>query len=134
MAVVLFGDTTHRSESSYNRGDSTGSGIFWRADADACEGYGDRIRSYCTAGDPFCDVGPNINATAHLTYVADYGEEVTDFVVAQYKNGGEAGDENNTAVGEVVGNAVAAQESAGSQIRSMLALVVTSFLLACVTI
>jgi len=51
---------------------------------------GSRIRSYCTAGDPFCDVGNpvNTNAEAHLTYVEDYGEEVVAYVVEQYRNGG----------------------------------------------
>lgn len=51
---------------------------------------GSRIRSYCTAGDPFCDVGNPVNADAeaHLTYVEDYGEEVVAYVVEQYRNGG----------------------------------------------
>jgi hypothetical protein len=51
---------------------------------------GSRIRSYCTAGDPFCDVGNPLltDANAHLTYVEDYGEGVISYVVEQYKNGG----------------------------------------------
>ena len=51
---------------------------------------GSRIRSYCTAGDPFCDVGNPLltDANAHLTYIEDYGEEVVTYVVEQYKNGG----------------------------------------------
>lgn len=51
---------------------------------------GSRIRSYCTAGDPICDVGNPINtdAEAHLTYVDDYGEEVIAYVVEQYRNNG----------------------------------------------
>ena len=51
---------------------------------------GSRIRSYCTAGDPICDVGNPINtdAEAHLTYVDDYGKEVAAYVVEQYKNNG----------------------------------------------
>ena len=51
---------------------------------------GSRIRSYCTAGDPFCDVGNPLltDANAHLTYIEAYGEEVVTYVVEQYKNGG----------------------------------------------
>lgn len=131
VAVVLFGDTTHRSESTYNRGDSTGSGIFWRADTDVCESYGDRVRSYCTAGDPFCDVGPNLNATAHLTYVTDYGAEVVDYVVRQYQNGGEEGAESDAAAEEEAGGSVAAQESSGFWSWSISGVAVMACLLAC---
>lgn len=132
VAVVLFGDTTHRSESAYNRGDSTGSGIFWRADSDVCESYGDRIRSYCTAGDPFCDVGPNLNATAHLTYVTDYSAEVVDYVVRQYQNGGEEGAESDAVAEEEAGDSVAAQEeSSGSWSWSISGVAVMASLLAC---
>ena len=127
---MLFGDTTHRSESSYNYGDSTGSGVFWRADSESCESYGNRIRSYCTAGDPFCDVGPNLNGTAHLTYVTDYGEEVAEYVVRQYENGGEAGIENGTVVNEESGDSVAAQENVGSRMWSVSGLLVVASLLA----
>lgn len=130
VAVVLFGDTTHRSESTYNRGDSTGSGIFWRADSDVCESYGDRIRSYCTAGDPFCDVGLNLNATAHLTYVTDYGAEVVDYVVRQYQNGGEEGAERDAVADEKAGDSVAAQESNGSWSWSVSGVAVMASLLA----
>ncbi|KAI1844223.1 hypothetical protein JX266_009514 [Neoarthrinium moseri] len=87
VAVVLFGDTTHRKDASYNRGNSTGSGIYWRADISACEGLGNRIRSYCDAGDPFCDVNMEPKGNPHLEYVYHYGNEVVEYVIEQYKSG-----------------------------------------------
>ena len=110
----------------------TGSGIFWRADSHVCESYGDLIRSYCTAGDPFCDVGPNLNATAHLTYVADYGAEVVDYVVRQNHNGGEDGAESDAvAGGKEAGDSVAAQESGGTCSWSISGVAIMASLLAC---
>lgn len=76
---------------------------------------GSRIRSYCTAGDPFCDVGNPINtdAEAHLTYVEDYGEEVVAYVVEQYRNGGLS---NGTSGRDAAAaSAAAGQESAGGR-------------------
>lgn len=75
---------------TYSAGNGTGNGLFWRGDLSACEAMGSRIRSYCTAGDPFCDIGNPLltDAIAHLTYIEDYGEEVVTYVVEQYKNGG----------------------------------------------
>jgi acetylxylan esterase len=84
VAVVLFGDPSHRGDAGYNHGDSTGSGVFWRSDISACEALGDRIRSYCGRGDPFCDVGLVLSPTVHLTYVLTYGKEVIDYIVGQY--------------------------------------------------
>lgn len=88
------------------------------------------MRSYCTAGDPFCDVGPNLNAIAHLTYVADYGGEVVDYVVGQYENGGEEGTESDAVAEEEVGNSVAAQESGGTRLWSISGIAVVASLLA----
>lgn len=89
ISVVLFGDPTQRNDTSYNHGTwtNTGNGVFYRADASACNALGSRIRTYCDAGDPFCDLGPHFNATAHTKYIENYGEEVAQFVVGQYKNG-----------------------------------------------
>ncbi|KAL1880119.1 hypothetical protein Daus18300_001482 [Diaporthe australafricana] len=87
ISVVLFGDPTHRSDASYNHGNSTGSGMFWRHDFSACEALGSRIRSYCDSGDPFCSVGPEANALTHVTYLDRYSTDVAQFVVDQYHNG-----------------------------------------------
>lgn len=78
---------------------------------------GSRIRSYCTAGDPFCDVGNpvNANAEAHLTYVEDYGEEVVAYVVEQYRNGGLSnGTDGRDGPAGSSDAAATGQESAGS--------------------
>lgn len=93
VSVVLFGDTTQRSEASYNHGtwNNTGNGVFYRYDTSACNALGNRIRAYCDAGDPFCDVGPFFDVNAHLQYIQRYGKEVVQFVVGQYKNGTTSG-------------------------------------------
>jgi hypothetical protein len=88
------------------------------------------MRSYCTAGDPFCDVGPNLNATTHLTYVADYGGEVVDYVVRQYQNGGEEGAESDAVNDEEASDNVAAQESSGAWSWSISGVAITASLLA----
>jgi acetylxylan esterase len=84
VAVTLFGDPTHRRDAPYNRGNGTGSGVFWRADISACEALGRRIRAYCDVGDQFCCVGPEINEFIHGTYLDRYSREVVRFVVDQY--------------------------------------------------
>lgn len=65
--------------------------MFYREDITACEALGKRIRAYCDAGDPFCDVGELVDQMAHLEYVQRYSEEIVEFVVEQYRNGGESG-------------------------------------------
>lgn len=61
--------------------------MFYRPDISHCEALGSRIRSYCDAGDPFCDLGEHFNGTAHKKYIQNYGDEVAKFVVDKYKNG-----------------------------------------------
>ncbi|KAF3017186.1 hypothetical protein E8E14_012210 [Neopestalotiopsis sp. 37M] len=85
VAAVLFGDPSHRDGALYNYGNSTGQGIYWRADIRACEALGDRLRSYCDAGDPFCAVG-YLDPAAHLTYVINHGTEIAEYVREQYIN------------------------------------------------
>lgn len=87
VSVVLFDDPTHRSNASYNHGNSTDSGMPWRHDFSACDALGNRIRSYCEAGDPFCSVGPEANALTHVTYLDRYSTDVAQFVVDRYHNG-----------------------------------------------
>ncbi|KAF4973948.1 hypothetical protein FZEAL_9095 [Fusarium zealandicum] len=95
VSVVLFGDPTHRDGAPYNHGNSTGSGLFWRDDISGCKALGSRMRSYCTAGDQFCAVGTEISVTAHGRYIQDYGKEVIEYVVSQYKNGGDSGSKSS---------------------------------------
>lgn len=134
VSVLLFGDPTHRSEASYNYGDSSGSGVFWREDVSACDAYGDRIRSYCTAGDPFCDVGDELSGTAHVSYIAEYGEELAGYVVEQYQNGSEADAGGNATRIENENQAAvdATQESGGSRLSSvsMMAVALSLFVVA----
>lgn len=88
VSVVLFGDPSHRGDAKYNHGNSTGSGIFWRHDISACEAMGSRVRSYCDSGDPYCSVGPEVDASTHVTYLQRHSLEIARFVVDQYNNGG----------------------------------------------
>lgn len=76
---------------------------------------GSRIRSYCTAGDPICDVGNPINtdAEAHLTYVDDYGQEVVAYVLEQYNNPGLSNGTSGRDGGAA--STTATQESAGGR-------------------
>ncbi|KAI9155763.1 Acetylxylan esterase [Paramyrothecium foliicola] len=88
LAVVLLGDPTHSYNAPYNYGNSTGNGIFWRSDFSACEALGNRIRAYCDQGDPFCDVGAIPSVTPHLVYILVHGEEIVQYVIQQYREGG----------------------------------------------
>ena len=89
MAIVLFGDPSHSNQASYNRSNGTGSGVFYRSDISTCEALGNRIRSYCEAGDPYCDVGgAQASPTVHLKYIINYGAEAAKYVIEQYKTGG----------------------------------------------
>jgi hypothetical protein len=96
VSVVLFGDPTHRNESTYNYGNATGNGIFFRPASPSCEKLGSRIRSYCNVGDPFCDVEAPPSETTHGRYIQVNGEEVALFVVEQYKNGGQSNGTNGS--------------------------------------
>lgn len=86
ISVVLFGDPSHRGDATYNYGNSTGSGLFWRHDISACEAMGSRIRSYCDSGDQFCSVGTEVGALTHVTYLQRYSSDIARFVVDQYNN------------------------------------------------
>lgn len=57
---------------------------------------GSRIRSYCDAGDPFCDVGQFLNTTAHMYYVPQYNEDVVEFVVNQFRKHQHSDKQNNS--------------------------------------
>lgn len=100
----------------------------------ACDAYGDRIRSYCTAGDPFCDVGDELSGPAHVSYIADYGEELAGYVLEQYQNGGEAGAGRNATRDESDDQATTAatQESDGRKLSSvsMMAVALSLFAVA----
>lgn len=92
---------------------------------------GNRIRSYCTSGDPFCDVGDAIDtdAEAHGNYVDDYGEEVVDYVIAQFRNDGASGQVNGTSEQDEAASA-ASEESASSERLAMSAVAISASLMA----
>ncbi|CAG9985618.1 unnamed protein product [Clonostachys byssicola] len=118
IAILEFGDPTHVANATYNRGNSTKDGIF-ALDRDAvkrCESLGDSLRSYCDAGDTYCDLG-NVTGV-HTSYFKRYTDETVDFVVSRYQN---AGDQSSTTISPtgsattgVGGSASATGDSGGS--------------------
>uniref|UniRef100_A0A8H7TSQ3 Cutinase n=1 Tax=Bionectria ochroleuca TaxID=29856 RepID=A0A8H7TSQ3_BIOOC len=97
IATLLLGDPSHKNSTNYNYGSHnlTGDGVFYRGDTGACDALGKRIRSYCDAGDVYCDVGPAYS-DAHVRYVKDRKEELVNYIVEQWKNGGETGEVSTT--------------------------------------
>lgn len=126
VSIILFGDPVHRADASYNYGNSTGSGIFWRPDISACEALGSRIRAYCDTGDQFCSVGPEVDAYVHGTYLDRYADDVARFVVDQYNNGGVSN--GSDAAGPVPTTAPATVSESGRH-SVMIVLVLTTALL-----
>lgn len=88
-----MGDPSARNGTTYQYGtyNNTGNGIFYRENTKDCEAYGKRIRAYCDAGDPFCDVGTYYALGTHTKYVQNHGKEIIEYVVEQFKNGGDSG-------------------------------------------
>ncbi|KAH7310472.1 cutinase-domain-containing protein [Stachybotrys elegans] len=82
VAIVLFGDPAHTTEAPYNHGTSTNDGIFARHDIGVCQDYADRLVSYCDTGDIYCDRGDDRDV--HGQYVAEYGDDVFNFIVGRY--------------------------------------------------
>lgn len=95
VSIVLFGDPS-QTNTTFSRGNwtNTGIGMFYRQNTTTCEALGKRIRAYCHAGDPFCDVGDYVDAPAHVQYRQNYGEEVVEYVLDMYNNWG-TGDEGS---------------------------------------
>lgn len=119
VSVVLFGDPSHRGDATYNHGNGTGSGIFWRHDISACEAMRSRIRSYCDSGDPYCSVGPEVDPTTHVTYLQRHNSDVARFVVDQYNNGG-ASNESDVANPSPTTGSVTVSESDRHSVAIML--------------
>lgn len=97
ISIVLFGDPS-QTNTSFSRGNwtNTGNGMFYRPNTTACEALGKRIRAYCHAGDPFCDVGDYVDAPAHVQYRQHYGDEVVKYVVDMYNSWGSDDDGSET--------------------------------------
>lgn len=78
-AVIQMGDPRHMAGLPFDVGTSRRNGLFPRAADQQLTRFGRRVRSYCDAGDPFCDSGKVF--PIHLTYLAHYGNAATRFVV-----------------------------------------------------
>lgn len=83
IAVILFGDPTHRANASYNEGTSRHDGIFERPNITACEDY-PFLKSYCDTGDIYCDAGDD--RPVHGEYVQRYGTDVVEEVIKAWNN------------------------------------------------
>ncbi|CAH0043373.1 unnamed protein product [Clonostachys solani] len=118
IAILEFGDPTHVSSATYNRGNSTKNGIF-ALDSDSvkrCESLGDSLRSYCDTGDSYCDLG-NVTGV-HTSYFQRYTNETVDFVVSRYQNTGDQSSTTTSPTGSVTtgvgGSASATGDVGGS--------------------
>lgn len=128
ISVVLFGDPSHRGDATFNHGNSTGSGMFWRHDISACEAMGSRIRSYCDSGDPFCSVGPESDGLTHVTYLQRHSSDIARFVVDQYNNGGGSNTSDAANPSPTIGH-VTVSESGRHSVMMMLVMTTALFVL-----
>lgn len=128
ISVVLFGDPSHRGDATYNYGNSTGSGLFWRHDISACEAMGSRIRSYCDSGDQFCSVGTEVGALTHVTYLQRYSSDIARFVVDQYNKGGASNTSDGTNPSPTIGP-VTVSESDRNSVMMVLVMTTAVFVL-----
>jgi len=84
IAAILFGDPTHDTSASWNRGTSTRDGLSPRENVTACESYAPKIESYCDTGDIYCDLGND--TTVHGSYFSKYTINAVEFIVAKFNS------------------------------------------------
>ena len=79
-AVVFYGDPTFVSGETYDRGTHIWNegGIFARGSTDL-RNYASRIRSWCDAGDPVCQIA-GLDMSVHGGYFSRYNSAATSFV------------------------------------------------------
>jgi hypothetical protein len=100
IAIVTFGDPSHKAGMPWNEGTSNKTGvgpyfffvsqqettdrfqIFQRANTTACEPYSPMIRAWCDTGDIYCDHG-NLTGV-HGTYFANYTTDAAEFIVGRF--------------------------------------------------
>ncbi|PNY25129.1 Acetylxylan esterase 2 [Tolypocladium capitatum] len=113
VAIVLFGDPTHRANTTYDKGTSINNGAFQRGDASVqvCTKYADRLVSYCDTGDVYCDLGAD--GKVHRSYVQKYGDDTVKYIVAKYNAAVKNGGGNSTAIGTATAT-TAAPTTSGS--------------------
>jgi hypothetical protein len=83
VASILFGDPTRAANEPWNAGNVTDrNGLFPRVNNGACEPYSAGMRSWCDAGDRYCDAGTN--AAIHGGYFAKYTAEAAAWVQSRF--------------------------------------------------
>lgn len=86
-AAIVFGDTRHTANQSYNvlsgRG-INGYAIRTNKMLTALDVYATRMRSYCDKNDPICCRGHDINV--HLNYFANYTNSAASWLVSTINN------------------------------------------------
>lgn len=90
MAALLFGDTRHTADQSYNvESGAEGNGLFPRTDQllSDLNRYSAVLRSYCVSTDPICaeDMGPVV-AETHLNYFEIYPQAAAAWVQEMVSN------------------------------------------------
>ncbi|KAF6806963.1 Acetylxylan esterase 1 [Colletotrichum sojae] len=84
VAVVLFGDPTHNTTETWNKGTATVDGLFPRKNTTACDAYAPKIGSWCDENDWACS-GGSASATVHGSYFANYTDDAVEFVVERFE-------------------------------------------------
>ncbi|KAF6817645.1 Acetylxylan esterase 1 [Colletotrichum musicola] len=84
VAVVLFGDPTHNTTETWNKGTATVNGLFPRKNTTACDAYAPKIGSWCDENDWACS-GGSASATVHRSYFANYADDAAEFVVERFE-------------------------------------------------
>ena len=84
VAALLFGDTRHTADQSYNvESGAPGDGLFPRNGSQLRDlnRYSDVLRSYCVSTDPICaeDMGPE-EVETHLNYFDIYSRPAAEWV------------------------------------------------------
>ncbi|KAF2434051.1 cutinase [Tothia fuscella] len=83
VAMIQMGDPRHVAQASFDIGSSQRNGIFPRPANISCNAIAAKIRSYCDSGDPFCDMGDDVQV--HLSYTRRYNKDAYDFTISQLK-------------------------------------------------
>lgn len=84
-AAVVYGDPSFTAGQSYNVGTNTarnGGSPRGAASLANIARIGERVRSYCDTGDPFCAGG--LNSSVHTSYNDRYAAAGAAFAVAQF--------------------------------------------------
>lgn len=130
-AVVMGDPSINITNNAFHVGNSTKSGLFSRyANSSAVLNQMEmKLQSYCDALDPYCASAGNFdNISVHLSYVQEYGQVASEFVlqkIKEYHVNGTSGRSNATASGKPAVSTGAAASltimGAGSTVAMVLA-------------